>query len=504
MRHSSIRLCCGFVLALAAQLPALAQSPATLTPYRTIEGDMMHLGVRLEGASGTHFHWSVCLEDAAVAPAPRMFSLGIYPLSPGGEAETHLMVAVDDVLRPDPLELFFRAEYLEDGQLVRTRFASLVLDDVLSPEEPMGDDLDFDWGLGGIALPAGTIISDTQPWSEFMTITASGGASPILLDSGNPTGGDNDLATPGTGSGNTEPLGQLLVIGANTTDADHDGLVDIPQSNPTGGTLIFDFPRNTTLGSLRVVDVDEPGGEIRLRYPDGTVETRPIPAGQDNGVQEIYGAFGVVHMELALTGSAGVGLMVINPCLSTINFDETTTGVPLGAEAGEVMPDMTGALIFFTAENDNPDHPDKAILFDSAHPTGGDTDLLTPGPGPGNGLAQRKILVLAENDADADDDGIIDDPDDEAAGGSINVEYYTSSAFFEGATVVDVDANEAACIEVHLDQGGSVIIPLESRGDNSVQTVTADHVGPTRWIQFHFSGSGGIAEIKVSPSSGEV
>ena len=502
MKMLSIRPTFALALALTVHLPVFAQAGATLSSYKTIEGETMHLGVSLRGASGARFQWLVSFEDPALTPAAQMFSLGIFPLSSEGEAATHVAVIAADVIRPDPYELFFCADYLENGQVVRSRFSSLVLDDLHSPEEPVGDELDFDWGLGGITLPAGMIISDTQPWAEFMSITAGAGSSPILFDSGNPTGGDDDLATPGTGSGNGAPLGQLLVIAANVTDGNGDDLVDVPQSNPTGGTLIFDFPGPTTLGSIRVVDVDEPGSEMRVRYANGTVETRPIPAGQDNGVQEVFGAYGIVHMELEFTGNAGVGLMVLNPCVSRINFDESTTGVPLGLEAGVVMPDLSGALAFFTAENNNPGHPDKAIVFDSAHPTGGDFDLLTPGPGRDNDVAHRNILVLAENDVDTDNDGIIDDPDDEAGGGTINLAYYTSSAFFEGATIVDVDETESAYIEVHLDEGGSVIVPLESKGDNSVQTVTADHVGPTRWIQFHFSGSGGIAEIKVCPSSG--
>ena len=86
-----------------------------------------------------------------------------------GRGQTHLIVTADTFNRPDPIEVFFRADYREHGQVVQSQLASLVLDDGNSLEEPIG--------------------------------------------------GDDELATPGPGSGNTQPLGQLLVIGANTTDA---------------------------------------------------------------------------------------------------------------------------------------------------------------------------------------------------------------------------------------------------------------------------------------------
>ena len=61
--------------------------------------------------------------------------------------------------------------------------------------------------------------------------------------------------------------------------------------------------------------------------------------------------------------------------------------------------------------------PGLAIIFDSLNPTGQDYDLAGP-PWEGGNLASAntvlgKILIIAENDVDLDDDGLIDIPDDE-------------------------------------------------------------------------------------------
>ena len=49
--------------------------------------------------------------------------------------------------------------------------------------------------------------------------------------------------------------------------------------------------------------------------------------------------------------------------------------------------------------NDNPAHPDAALVFNSACTpatcTGDDDDLRTPGVGPGNTVPQGKVMIIA-------------------------------------------------------------------------------------------------------------
>ena len=63
------------------------------------------------------------------------------------------------------------------------------------------------------------------------------------------------------------------------------------------------------------------------------------------------------------------------------------------------------------------------MIFDTANPTGGDTDLATPGYGLGNDTALGNVVILSE-DADSSD------PDDNAGGGTLTFTY-DESVFIE-------------------------------------------------------------------------
>lgn len=350
-------------------------------------------------------------------------------------------------------------------------------------------------------------MSTTQPWGDFLTISALNHdpAHPnaaILLDSSDPAPGEENLVTPGTGWSNDVAHGLLLVVARDVADGNGDGLVDVPRAEQAGGTLVFDFQEPMTAGRILLVDVDEPGGEIRLFDLDGLVYSFPIAATPANSVQGEFGGFGLTRIEIELAGSAGIAEMQFNPCPSVLDSDTSTTGIPLGLPAGHRMdassPAYGDLLFYFDALNDTPGHPDLPILFDTARVTGGDFDLRTPGSGVGNDRPLGKVLVIAENGADLDGDGVIDVPDDEAGGGVIRMLYYTSDAFFRGATALDVDLGESAWIEVHTNAGPIEVFPFQGLGDNSVERITANS-GPTRRIEFHCTGSAALAELIVCP-----
>ena len=376
----------------------------------------------------------------------------------------------------------------------------------------IGERVDFGFGLGGIALPQGSVVSLTQPWAGFMAVAADGFPpypdEAILLDSGNILGDDLDLQTPGYHPTNTEPLGMLLVIAENLVDvAPVDGFVDIPDDSAFGGVLAFDFAGPTDVSSFQIVDIDDPGSEVR--YFDGTnlITTIPIFDMGDNSVQTVAGAAGVTRMEIDIVGSAGIANLTLVPCIAHINFNETVTGVPMPLPAGFTMSGIGGffnATLGFDILADSlvAGRPDKAIIFDTANPTGDDEDLATPGPGIGNTQGLRKIMILAENDTDVlPADGLVDDPDDDAFGGTMVFEWAATSVRFLGGTVVDVDVNEVSYFEVFLSDGSgnSVIVPLVSLGQNSVQTLETD-IGPTKRVELYLGGSGGLAEIVVCPT----
>lgn len=70
--------------------------------------------------------------------------------------------------------------------------------------------------------------------------------------------------------------------------------------------------------------------------------------------------------------------------------------------------------VTISADNFVPGHPDLAVVFDTNKPQTYDTDLLYPWTS-GNlvGKNLKEILIIATNSIDANNDGLIDQPNDE-------------------------------------------------------------------------------------------
>jgi len=489
-------------LAGPARADDLPYSPtAQLSALYETEGSSTTLGVKLVNGSGKAFEWMATLDEPGGDVTPSWLSLGVYPVDVFGRGGIDLVLPADLVASLPPV--YMRGVFVESGAMVQTPSTELT---ELAP--PPGERLDFDWGLGAVPIAAGELVSDTQPWAGIMTICADN-ADPthpdavVALDSSAPTGGDDDLVTPGPGPGNDEALGVLVCIAENAVDADGDGLVDEPDDEAAGGLLVFEFPGPVDLTRVRLVDVDEPGGQVRLYEGTGLVATRDVAALGDNGVQWVEGARGVTRLEIDVAGSFAVGELELFACEAVVNLDETSTGVPLpleaGADAGAAVALFEGLGLAFGAVNAEPTHPDAAIVFDTSDPSGEDEDLATPGAGPGNTVARGQVLVIAEDDVDLDGDGLVDDPGDETAGGVLAVEFTPVPGRFRGATVLDVEASETSWIEIWVaDDAEPVVIPLAGLGDGSSQTIETD-LANVECVEFHLGGSAALAEIRVCP-----
>ena len=366
--------------------------------------------------------------------------------------------------------------------------------------------LDFDCAPGFDDPQAGQQIDDEYGDIGLSVSAVNNTGSPnkaILFDSGNPTGGDEDLATPGPGTANNEALGQLLIIAENDADANNDGLVDVPDDEQAGGVITFDFDEPTEIESIRVVDIDDQmPSEIRI-VQDGVPGMTVFPLNDvgDNGVQEVLiGLTDVASLGVYFGGSGAVADMLLFPCPIVVNFDETPLGKPVAVSAGEQITDQFAAFgVTFSAEGTN-GNPNKAIIFDSGNPTGGDFDLQTPGFGENNDTFLGNLLILAENDVDADMDGLVDDPDDAESGGFIRFNFDQNVTFF-GFQVIDVDSAEVDAIRL-FDEFDNVLIQadLGPIGENSVQSFDVDGGIPgVRRGEFFFSGSGFSGSVRVSP-----
>jgi len=152
------------------------------------------------------------------------------------------------------------------------------------------------------------------------------------------------------------------------------------------------------------------------------------------------------------------------------------------------------------------------IAFDSSNPTGGDWDLGTPnsdfgGPGNGSGgglgqpgennTALGNLMISAENFVDADGDGLIDVPDDDANGAWFELFFDEPTCVF-GATTVDVEAGEGGADIIHYDPSGSTLlwVDVDGVGNNGVEVVEYEICGVDH-VMYDIYSSGAFDNLRV-------
>jgi hypothetical protein len=405
-------------------------------------------------------------------------------------------------LMPADFELTLTAAVMHDGVILtsdsKVSFGTvsgcetLDFDFTLGEEEPVpGETLGLQWAGVGVVIAT---INNTPGHPD----------KGIIFDSSAPTGGDPDLGTPGPGVGNDTALGNLMIVAENDTDSDGDGLVDDPDDEAGGGILRFDFKEPWELCSATIVDTDDANPTELRFYTDvlGPADVIPIMNLGDNSVQTVeFEKTNIRRFEVVFGGSGGLAKFDAVPCPRRLDFDERTLGQPLELQTGEEITGQFGDIgLQIEAVNNVPTHPDKAILFDTANPTGGDFDLATPGPGVGNDTALGHVLIIAENDQDSDLDGLVDDPDDEAGGGELQFRFDTAVEF-TGAKILDVDGTEKDSFNLYDENDVLILsVPIPFMGDNSVQTLALDPPIPgVRRAALILGGSGAVTEMIFCP-----
>ncbi len=200
-----------------------------------------------------------------------------------------------------------------------------------------------------------------------------------------------------------------------------------------------------------------------------------------------------------LAGTAGATIL---------DFSAALQNIPAGAPVGTVtLPN--GATMHVTADNTG-DGPDLAIVFDSAHPTGDNRDLGTPnedfgGPGIGagghrgkpgeNAIPLGNVLIIADNDADENGDGLVDDPENSHAG-VLTLKF--SHAGRVALTFIDFGDDDPGPRLVLFDDGNEV---GEARGhnmgNNGAQHLDLASYGDIDQVEIHMRGSHCIGAITV-------
>jgi hypothetical protein len=185
------------------------------------------------------------------------------------------------------------------------------------------------------------------------------------------------------------------------------------------------------------------------------------------------------------------------------DFDKDFAGAP--KVAGEIVDTDwlwdEGFLIFAQTLGGG---PKLAVLFDSTAPTGGDTDLVTPGYGSGQikGVDYGMLVIVAENN-DGGGDDVVDDPDDDAAGGVITFDFSKSDLFgVELCSMVLVDIDEADGAQIQCWLEGELVSQVDVPGldDNNIQTVQFGSSACVDRVDVRLSGSGAVAQFSYIPN----
>jgi hypothetical protein len=245
-------------------------------------------------------------------------------------------------------------------------------------------------------LPAGTVVTELAAGQgisgcstgQVIGVTSQnslfGSEAAIVFDSScpeasDPCGPDDDLGTPhqdfggpGTGSGgamgspfqNDTALHNMLILAENKTDADNDGLVDVPNDADVPGETNFDFsgfgPNGVTIDAVTLMDIElaenETPAEVTLVRKSGPPAVFAQLDTGDNGVATIegIGIDQVVAMNVSVKGSSALAAISFNApetiraCWATFGgFDSAFAG-PEGQKiasfGGNVGPPPSGHL----------------------------------------------------------------------------------------------------------------------------------------------------------------
>lgn len=203
-------------------------------------------------------------------------------------------------------------------------------------------------------------------------------------------------------------------------------------------------------------------------------------------------------------------------CLGCRGASETITfeGIAPGTRVTQVFGDGGSGPIDVFGHNPCFEK-NAAVIFDSSHPTGGDTDLGTPhesfgGPGVGSGGLAGKPYQNAQalgNVLIVDED-LKGEPDDAAKGRTyLKLNFgglRDGTATIVQLTVIDIEESQRKCASVELfDPAGRLLgkHALPATGDNGVGIVDFGDtpVRGVRVVKVSLNGSGAIDNVVFKP-----
>lgn len=226
--------------------------------------------------------------------------------------------------------------------------------------------IDFDSdALGGILL-AGTFIS--EQWADWgVHLTSNSSNHPLMIfDSDNPTGGDNDLQSPGYGNNNVMAQGNILILS-------EDGNPNDPDDNVSGGDIILTFDQPVFIRSVGLLDIDSYNNKVKVYDANNNlVASIPVTNLGDNSFQTIQvNQAAVAKLVVDLSNSGAV---------TAVDF--CSQGEPPVAVDDTAVTDEETAVIIDVLANDSDADGDSLMVAEVEQPANG-TAAINPSTGSG-------------------------------------------------------------------------------------------------------------------------
>lgn len=212
-----------------------------------------------------------------------------------------------------------------------------------------------------------------------------------------------------------------------------------------------------------------------------------------------------VWAKRSLAAAALMGAMSAQAA-TVIDFDTDSAGNTLAAGTAITNQYAADGVTFYQIDTyiqGSTTELSDLMVFDSANPTGGDSDLATPGYHPTNTVGLGNVLIISEdNDAS--------DPDDQANGGRFYVELDPSKQYkVDTVTFLDIEDKRAKG-EARTQNNSTFFALFDSSqtqigsnywvtglGDNSVETLNVD-VSGAQYMYFSFHTSGALAGFELT------
>lgn len=205
---------------------------------------------------------------------------------------------------------------------------------------------------------------------------------------------------------------------------------------------------------------------------------------------------------------AAVALMgaVSAQAATVIDFDTDSAGNTLSAGTAITNQYAADGVTFHNTQtyikNSTSELADL-MVFDTANPTGGDSDLATPGSHSTNNVPLGNVLIISE-------DNNASNPDDLGGGGSFEIQLDPSKQYrVDNVTFLDIEdhradgvarnANNSTFMSL-LDSDKNLIGSkywVTGLGDNSVETLDIN-VSGAQYMFFSFHTSGALAGFELT------